>query len=55
MSMKQDGFRVVSTNGMIEGVPAPGTEVADGGVEHHEQGESNWNDEKRSCREKQLK
>lgn len=53
--MQQDGFRVVSTNGMIEGVPAPSTEVADGGVEHHKQGESDWNDETGSSYEKQPK
>jgi hypothetical protein len=55
VSMKQYGFRIVSTNGMIEGVPAPGTEVADGGIEHHKQGENDWNDEKASSREKQPK
>ena len=40
MSMKRYGFGVISTNGVIEGIPASGTEVAGGGVEHYEQGES---------------
>jgi hypothetical protein len=42
VSMKQYGFGIISTNGMIKGVPAPGTEVADSGVEHHKQGERDW-------------
>jgi hypothetical protein len=51
--MKRYGFGVISTNGMIEGVPAPGTEVAGGGVEHHKQGASDWSDRKGSWHEKQ--
>lgn len=50
VSMKQYGFGIVSTDGMIEGVPAPGMEVADSGAEHHKQGESDWNKEKRGFR-----
>ncbi len=46
VSMKQYGFGIVSTNGMIEGVPAPSMEVTDGGAEHHKQGESDWGREK---------
>lgn len=33
--VEQYGLGIVSTNRMIEGVPAPSTEVADGGIEHH--------------------
>jgi len=34
VSMEQYGFGIISTNWVIEGVPAPGTEVTNGGVEH---------------------
>ena len=44
--MKQYGFGIVSTDGMIEGVPAPGMEVADGGAQHHKQAESDCSGEK---------
>lgn len=50
--MKHYGLGIVSTNRMIKGVPAPSTDVADGGVEHYKQGESDWSDKKESPREK---
>ena len=46
VSMNQYGFGIVSTNWVIEGIPAPGMEVADGGAEHHKKGESDWSREK---------
>jgi len=52
VSMKHYGLGIVSTNRMIKGVPAPSTDVADGGVEHYKQGESDWSDKKESPREK---